>query len=61
MGLCYLYHSMKRQTEDRHSSILEGFSFLQRYYDAMKDSDVSAERQAAEYNMGRAYHVLGEC
>ena len=59
MGLCYLYHGMKRQVEDRHHSILEAFSFLQRYRDAMRDSPIASERQAAEFNMARAFHVLG--
>ncbi|KAH0538778.1 hypothetical protein FGG08_004666 [Glutinoglossum americanum] len=59
IGLSYIHLSLKRQTENRHFQIMQGFSFLFRYYDIRKGSQHPKERQEAEYNVGRAYHMLG--
>ncbi|KAH0559240.1 hypothetical protein GP486_004247 [Trichoglossum hirsutum] len=59
IGLSYLLLSLKRQTENRHYQIIQGFNFLFRYYDIRKESPHPEERQEAEYNIARAYHMLG--
>lgn len=38
---------------------MQGFAFLYAYYGTRQDSDRAIERQEAEYNVGRAYHLLG--
>ena len=38
---------------------MQGFSFLQSYYNDRHLSKVPSERQEAEFNLGRAYHMLG--
>jgi general transcription factor 3C polypeptide 3 (transcription factor C subunit 4) len=60
IGLSYIHLSLKRQTENRHFQIMQGFSFLFRYYDIRKESPKPEERQEAEYNVARAYHMLGQ-
>jgi general transcription factor 3C polypeptide 3 (transcription factor C subunit 4) len=60
IGLSYIQLSLKRQTENRHFQIMQGFGFLFRYYDIRKKSPHPAERQEAEYNIARAYHMLGK-
>ena len=59
LGLGYLHYALKRQSDNRHYLIVQGFSFLFIYYDYQSNSRFAIERQEAEYNMGRAYHMLG--
>lgn len=59
IGLGYIHYAIKRQSENRHYLIMQGFSFLYTYYHDRKLSDVPSERQEAEFNVGRAYHMLG--
>lgn len=59
LALGYIHHALKRQSENRHYLIMQGFSFLFEYYDLRKVSDVASERQECEFNVGRAYHMLG--
>ena len=59
LGLGYLHYALKRQAENRHCLIVQGFSFLMAYYDQRRKSEVAVERQEAEFNVGRAYHMLG--
>ena len=59
LGLAYLHYALKRQSENRHYLIMQGFSFLQKYYNDRRGSKVLSERQEAEFNLGRAYHMLG--
>lgn len=38
---------------------MQGFSFLSSYYDIRQQSTAPCERQEADYNMARAWHMLG--
>ncbi|RDL40531.1 uncharacterized protein BP5553_00510 [Venustampulla echinocandica] len=59
IGLAYLHHALKRQAENRQYGILQGLTFILRYYDARKKSDLIEERLEAHHNLARAYHILG--
>ena len=59
IGLGYLHFALKRQADNRHYLVVQGFSFLMTYYDVRRKSEVAVERQEAEFNVGRAYQMLG--
>jgi len=59
IGLAYISDCLKRQTENRQHSVLQGTTFLLAYYESRKKSEHLEERQEAHYNMARAYHMLG--
>lgn len=59
VALAYVHYALKRQSENRQYHIVQGFSCLFAYYDMRKTSEILAERQEAEYNVGRTYHMLG--
>ena len=58
-GLAFVHHALKRQTENRHRTILQGLSFLFRYLERRERSTEPAERQEATFNVGRTFHMLG--
>ena len=39
--------------------MIQGFAFLFTYYDLRQRADTFSGKQEAEYNVGRAYHMLG--
>lgn len=59
LALGYLHHAIKRQSENRHYLIMQGFSFLFTYHDIRQSSQIVTERQEADYNVARAFHMLG--
>ncbi|MCJ1479050.1 transcription factor TFIIIC subunit tfc4 [Lambiella insularis] len=59
LALSYMHYAIKRQSENRHYNLMQGFSFLFAYYDIRKVSEVAIERQECEFNVGRAYQMLG--
>lgn len=59
LALGYIHHALKRQSENRHYLIMQGLSFLFVYYDLRHSSVSLQEKQEAEYNVARAYHMLG--
>ncbi|KAK0125220.1 transcription factor TFIIIC subunit tfc4 [Cadophora gregata f. sp. sojae] len=59
IGLAYISDCLKRQTENRQYSVLQGTTFMLAYYETRKNSKHLEERQEAHYNMARAYHMLG--
>ena len=59
LALAYIHHAIKRQAENRHHLILQGLAFLYTYYDIRQGSSQASEIEEAEYNVGRAYHLLG--
>ncbi|QLL31246.1 hypothetical protein HG536_0B01070 [Torulaspora globosa] len=59
MGLSHLHRSMQRLTASRHFQILHGLRYMYRYYDIRSSSYSILEKQEADYNMGRAFHLLG--
>ncbi|KAI9707402.1 MAG: transcription factor TFIIIC subunit tfc4 [Candelina mexicana] len=58
LALSYIQHALKRQAENRHFIITQGLSFLYAYYDQRQLSPVAQEKQEAEFNLGRAFHML---
>jgi general transcription factor 3C polypeptide 3 (transcription factor C subunit 4) len=59
IGLAYIHLALKRQTNNRQHNVLQGLTFMLRYYDLRKTSLHIEERQEAHFNMARAYHMLG--
>ena len=59
LGLAYIQHALKRQSDNRQHGILQGLTFLHNYYESRRESTHFEERQEAHYNMGRTYHLLG--
>jgi general transcription factor 3C polypeptide 3 (transcription factor C subunit 4) len=59
IGISYLLRAIKRTALNRHFHILQGFSFLFRYYDMRYDSGVVVEQQEASFNIARAFHTIG--
>ncbi|CAG8972020.1 hypothetical protein HYALB_00008305 [Hymenoscyphus albidus] len=59
IGLAYIHHNLKRQSENRQHGFMQGLTFIRRYYEHRKISDCLEERLEAHYNMGRTYHLLG--
>lgn len=59
LALGYIHYAIKRQADNRHQLILQGFAFLFAYYAIRRGSQLAIERQEAEYNVARTYHLLG--
>ena len=59
IALSYIHHAVKRQADNRHHLITQGFAFLSTYYHIRCHSGDACGRQEAEYNIARAYHLLG--
>lgn len=59
IGLGYVHYGMKRQAENRQFHIMQGLSFLFKYYKTRRQSPHTEERKEASYNLGRTYHMLG--
>lgn len=59
VGLAYVHYGLKRQADNRQFHIMQGLSFLFRYYDARRESLNVEERQEAHFNVARTYHLLG--
>ncbi|SCU99223.1 LAME_0G02322g1_1 [Lachancea meyersii CBS 8951] len=59
MGLAHLHRSMQRLTASRHIQILHGLQFLYQYHEIRSTKYSVIERQEADYNIGRAFHLLG--
>ena len=59
LALGYIHHAIKRQAENRHHLIMQGFAFLFAYYDIRSASESAPERQEASFNIARVYHMLG--
>ncbi|EAS33872.3 general transcription factor 3C polypeptide 3 (transcription factor C subunit 4) [Coccidioides immitis RS] len=59
IGLSYIHHSLKRQSDNRHYLIMQGLSFMQEYRRVRENSSVPQERQEVEFNFARVWHMLG--
>lgn len=55
----YIQNAMKRQTDNRQYGIMQGLSFLYNYHDMRTRTGGMLERQEAEFNVGRTWHMLG--
>ena len=60
IGLCYIHHSLKRQSENRQYLIMQGLSFMNEYRRVReKGGTLLVEKQEMEYNYARVWHGLG--
>ncbi|CAI7596118.1 unnamed protein product [Penicillium bialowiezense] len=60
IGLSYIHHSLKRQSENRHFHIMQGLSFMHEYRLVReRPGTLRSERQEMEFNFARVYHSLG--
>lgn len=59
LALGYIHHAVKRQAENRHHLIMQGFAFLSAYHDIRSASGSAPEKQEANFNFARVYHMLG--
>ena len=59
LALGFLHWAIKRHAENRHYLLTQGLAFLMEYYDDRRSTGIAGLRQEAEYNVGRAYHLLG--
>ena len=59
LALSYLHYAIKRQSGNRHHLMTQGFAFLFTYYNIRQRADIASEMQEAEFNVARAYHMLG--
>lgn len=57
---------MQRQADNRHIMVLQALTYIFQYYDMYRERSQkhpgragAAMRQAAEYNVGRAFHQIG--
>ena len=58
-GLACVHHALRRQADNRHRWIVQGLSFLLAYLERREQSPELAERQEAQFNLGRTFHMLG--
>ncbi len=54
LGIAFLHRAMNRQTDNRHLQIVQGFTFLFKYFDH------KGGNEEACYNIGRAFHQIGK-
>jgi general transcription factor 3C polypeptide 3 (transcription factor C subunit 4) len=59
ISLTFFHLILNRRIEDQARYLLQGMTFLLKYYDSRKYSPNVEERQEAHYNVARAYHMLG--
>ena len=60
IALCFIHHSLKRQSENRHYLIMQGLSFMHEYRRVRgKQGSLVQERQEVEFNFARVWHMLG--
>lgn len=57
LGIVYVQRAIQRVTTNRHLQILQGLSYMQDYRATRQKND--AQKQEADYNMGRFFHGLG--
>ena len=59
LAYAYIHWALKRQAENRHCILVQGFGFLMEYYDECMATGGVAQRQEAAFNLGRTFHLLG--
>ncbi|KAI6598929.1 hypothetical protein MCOR08_006065 [Pyricularia oryzae] len=60
IGLAYIHWALKRQSHNRQYTLMQGFSYIFKYYeDRTRGAAAPEERQEAHYNVARTYHLLG--
>jgi general transcription factor 3C polypeptide 3 (transcription factor C subunit 4) len=59
IGLGYIHHALKQQAENRQHFILQGLTFLFKYYKSRYNSLIINEQEEAYYTIARVYYILG--
>ncbi|KAI5300898.1 transcription factor TFIIIC subunit tfc4, partial [Ascosphaera atra] len=59
IGLGYIHHSLKRQSDNRHYLIMQGLAFMNEYRRVLSGSTVLQKRQEVEFNFARVWQMLG--
>lgn len=60
IALCFVHHSLKRQSDNRHYLITQGLAFMREYKQARsKPGALLQEIQEMEFNHARVWHGLG--
>ncbi|KAL1615193.1 transcription factor TFIIIC subunit tfc4 [Neofusicoccum ribis] len=59
IAIAYVQHAMKRQSENRQYQIQQGLAFLHSYYELRTKAGSALQRQEAEFNVARVWHMLG--
>ncbi|EFR04389.1 hypothetical protein MGYG_07396 [Nannizzia gypsea CBS 118893] len=59
IGLSYINHSLKRQSDNRHYLVMEGLAFMQEYRRIRSQSSILQEKQEVEFNFARVWQLLG--
>jgi general transcription factor 3C polypeptide 3 (transcription factor C subunit 4) len=57
LGVTYLNRAVQRITDNRHLQIVQGFTFLYKYFELRQSLQYAQE---AEYNLGRAFQSLSK-
>lgn len=58
LGLAHLHRSMQRLTAKRHFQVLHGLRYMYKYHTIRFENYTELEKQEADYNIGRAFHLL---
>lgn len=60
IALCFIHHSLKRQSDNRHYLITQGLAFMRQYREVrLKPGVILQEQQEMEFNYARIWHGLG--
>ncbi|KAK9460495.1 uncharacterized protein V1516DRAFT_652483 [Lipomyces oligophaga] len=65
IGLAHIHRAIQRLTDNRHLQIIEGMSYLMDYYEIRLEATIKSqtdawvEAQEVNYNLGRAFQMLG--
>lgn len=59
IALCYIHHSLKRQSENRHYLIMQGLAFMHEYRRVREREGSLQQMQEMEFNFARVWHMLG--
>jgi general transcription factor 3C polypeptide 3 (transcription factor C subunit 4) len=60
LGIALIHRAMSRLEPSRQMQLLRGFSFLFRYHDLVCKEQEPEKEAEALYNLGRAFHQIGE-
>lgn len=59
IALSHIHRAMQRLTASRHYQMLHGLTYLFRYHSIRSSKYSNLECQEADYNAGRAFHMIG--
>ena len=59
LAVSYVHYALKRQSLNRHAHIMQGLSFLFKYRELRAKDGHLVEKQEAEFNTARVFHMIG--